>query len=126
MSVIGTTGMRNTDNYRAHHKTLYGCIAVHRIYLHTDPIEAGRMIYYPGNDRSLIEKSQRLLYENDKQRPAQAAVYYVAHTTKRFLGILITGIMFFFLTRIEFGRRLLQKVINYTVICKLYKGKPKR
>lgn len=83
---------------------------VARLLPHTDPIEPGWILPFPGSDRSVIEKSQKLFSENDGLRPAQASMYFVAQTTWFFLGIIIATMVLLVLAQIEYGRRLLQEV----------------
>lgn len=61
----------------------------------------------PTADYSVIMRSQRHFYENDKQRPIQLRTYHAQQSLMDALKIIMTGMLFTMLTKIEFGKNLL-------------------
>jgi short subunit dehydrogenase-like uncharacterized protein len=61
----------------------------------------------PTADHSVIMRSQRHFYENDKQRPVQLRTYHAHESLLTALKIIMTGMIFTMLTKYEFGRKLL-------------------
>lgn len=62
-----------------------------------------------GSDKSVIYRSQRYLYENDKKRPAQVATYFVAPNFMFIIGGMFFAFCLALLTRFQFGINLLLK-----------------
>lgn len=58
------------------------------------------------SDRSVVMRSQRILYEKEKMRPAQFQVYFGMSRIKAYMAILF-GIFFYVMTMFSFTRKLL-------------------
>ena len=48
---------------------------VNRGIIHKNAISEGWSTIFPGSDRSVVLRSQRFLYEKEKQRPVQIQTY---------------------------------------------------
>lgn len=72
----------------------------------------GWSVPFPGSDRSVVLRSQRYFYENEKKRPVQFNAYIVAGSFINVFVLAILGSIFALLTKFEFGRNLLLKVCN--------------
>lgn len=64
---------------------------------------------FPGSDRSVVMRSQRYFYDNDKKRPIQMKAYVTFASFLEVLGVILVGAMFALLTRHKLGRLLLLK-----------------
>lgn len=65
---------------------------------------------FPGSDRSVVSRSQRLFYEEDSLRPIQFAPYNsLGSTTFGLVKALVFGFVFSFLAKFALGRSLLEK-----------------
>lgn len=62
-----------------------------------------------GSDRSIVQRTQRFFYENDKKRPIQMHAYFGITSIFGLIGIAIVGAVFSLLTRYKCGRELLLK-----------------
>ncbi|XP_053681527.1 saccharopine dehydrogenase-like oxidoreductase [Sabethes cyaneus] len=64
---------------------------------------------FPGSDRSVVLRSQRYFYDNDKKRPVQMKAYVAFQSFIEVLGVLLVGAVFAIMTRFKLGRQLLLK-----------------
>lgn len=64
---------------------------------------------FPGSDRSIVQRTQRLFYENEKKRPIQMNAYFGIGGLYAVIVIAILGGIFRFLARYKWGRRVLLK-----------------
>lgn len=79
-----------------------------RSVIHKQEIVGNRWsLPFPGADRSVVYRSQRYLFEKENQRPIQMRAYISFESYFQVLGVAFFGIIFGFLTRFSFGRRLL-------------------
>lgn len=65
---------------------------------------------FPGSDRSVVLRSQRFFYEQEKKRPIQFNAYVVAGSLINVFFLALLGSIFAFLAKFQFGRNLLLKV----------------
>ena len=70
----------------------------------------GWVLPFPGADRSVMKRSQRLFYEKDQKRPVQIETYFILKSFWSVFLISIFGMIFQFLAKFDFGRSLLLKV----------------
>lgn len=78
---------------------------------HQSKIVEGWTIPFLGSDKSIIRRSQRLFYEENKKRPVQIETYMTVPNIIHLIGFIIFGSIFGILARFSFGRALLLKVI---------------
>lgn len=71
---------------------------------------------FPGSDRSVVLRTQRHHYENDKKSPIQMQTYVTFKSLFHVVMVLLLGAVFGMLTKFEFGRKLL---LNYPKIFSL-------
>ncbi|XP_022091289.1 saccharopine dehydrogenase-like oxidoreductase [Acanthaster planci] len=64
---------------------------------------------FPGSDVSVVRRSQRFLYENNDERPVQYGAYFEIGGFFSLMVLLFFGIIFAFLAKFSFGRKLLEK-----------------
>ncbi|XP_038071676.1 saccharopine dehydrogenase-like oxidoreductase [Patiria miniata] len=64
---------------------------------------------FPGSDASVVRRSQRFLYENNDERPVQYGAYAEIGGFFALMMVLFFGIIFSFLAKFNFGRKLLEK-----------------
>lgn len=64
---------------------------------------------FPGSDRSVVMRSQRYFYENDKKRPIQMKAYATFASFFEVFGVILVAAVFGFMTRFKLGRQLLLK-----------------
>lgn len=64
---------------------------------------------FPGSDRSVVMRSQRYFYDNDKKRPIQMKAYVTFATILEVLAVILIGAVFGIMTRFKLGRQLLLK-----------------
>lgn len=84
---------------------------------HKNDIVGGKWVVpFPGCDRSVVQRSQRFLYENDKKRPVQMEAYMVIQSFWALVVMGIFGVVFSLMTKFSFGRRLLLNVSSKTKI----------
>ncbi|XP_063930633.1 saccharopine dehydrogenase-like oxidoreductase [Zophobas morio] len=69
----------------------------------------GWVLPFPGADRSVMKRSQRLFYEKDQKRPVQIETYFILKSFWSVFLISIFGMIFQFLAKFDFGRSLLLK-----------------
>lgn len=64
---------------------------------------------FPGSDRSVVMRSQRFLYEQERKRPVQMQAYvaFGSYLTAAFVALL--AVLFGVMTKFSFSRRLLLK-----------------
>lgn len=65
---------------------------------------------FPGSDRSVVQRTQRFFYENEKKRPTQFNAYVVVGTLFNVIALGIFGAILTLFVKFEFGRNLLLKV----------------
>jgi len=73
------------------------------------PIE-GKYVYclpFPGADRSVVQRSQRLMYEEEKKAPIQIRNYFTVKSLVQVFFLFITAGLFALMTKFSFGRKLL-------------------
>lgn len=78
--------------------------------LHRAEVHNKWSLSIPTADYSVIMRSQRHFYENDKQRPVQLRSYHSYDSLISALKIIVTGIMFNMLTKYDCGKNML---LNY-------------
>ncbi|XP_055613551.1 saccharopine dehydrogenase-like oxidoreductase [Uranotaenia lowii] len=64
---------------------------------------------FPGSDRSVVMRSQRFFYDNDKKRPIQMKAYVLFNSLLHVILIGIFGGIFALMSRFKLGRQLLLK-----------------
>lgn len=73
---------------------------------------------FMGSDRSVMQRTQRFLYEEEKLRPVQVGTYFCVDSIISILIMAVMGGIFMTLSKFEFGRNLLLKVYNcITYLC---------
>ncbi|XP_018356001.1 PREDICTED: saccharopine dehydrogenase-like oxidoreductase isoform X2 [Trachymyrmex septentrionalis] len=77
--------------------------------LHRSNVSEGWPIPFPSADRSVALRTQRFLYDNYKERPAQVKVYVKLKSFFEFLVMAIVGTLLLVLSRTACGRNLLLK-----------------
>uniref|UniRef100_A0A1B6G4X9 Saccharopine dehydrogenase NADP binding domain-containing protein n=1 Tax=Cuerna arida TaxID=1464854 RepID=A0A1B6G4X9_9HEMI len=81
-----------------------------RFAVHQNPIKDGAWaVPFPGSDRSVVLRSQRFFYEQNRQRPIQMQAYLTVRSWLTLLMLAIFGGLFSFFSRFDFGRQLLLK-----------------
>jgi len=73
------------------------------------PIE-GKTVYclpFPGADRSVVTRSQRLMYEEEKKAPIQHRHYFTMKSLLHVIILFIVAGLFAVMTKFAFGRKLL-------------------
>lgn len=78
--------------------------------LHKADVHKKWSLSVPTADYSVIMRSQRHFYENDKERPVQLRSYHSFDSFISALKLIVTGIMFNALTKYECGKNML---LNY-------------
>lgn len=79
-----------------------------RPLMHKQEIVGNRWsLPFPGADRSVVYRTQRYLFEQEKQRPIQMKAYICFESFFQVLGVAFFSVIFGILTRFGFGRRLL-------------------
>uniref|UniRef100_A0A1B0CA41 Saccharopine dehydrogenase NADP binding domain-containing protein n=1 Tax=Lutzomyia longipalpis TaxID=7200 RepID=A0A1B0CA41_LUTLO len=79
-----------------------------RPIIHRAPIVRNAVcLPFLGSDRSVVMRSQRFLYETQKERPVQIRTYMSVGTYLNALLFIIAGAIFSLLTRFSIGRHLL-------------------
>lgn len=81
-----------------------------RSIIHKSPIVNGWCLPFPGSDRSVVYRSQRYFFENEKKRPIQMHAYVKFNSLFYALMTSFVAVMFFIMTKFKFGRKLL---LNY-------------
>ncbi|XP_076224526.1 GTP cyclohydrolase punch [Nomia melanderi] len=71
--------------------------------------EVGWATIFPGADRSVVQRTQRFLYEKYKQRPVQIQTYVTFKSLFAVLMTIIFAAVFALLSRFECGRSILLK-----------------
>ncbi|XP_062560537.1 saccharopine dehydrogenase-like oxidoreductase [Armigeres subalbatus] len=64
---------------------------------------------FPGSDRSVVMRSQRYFYDNDKKRPIQMKAYVSFGSIFQVLAVILVGAVFGIMARFKLGRQLLLK-----------------
>lgn len=64
---------------------------------------------FPGSDRSVVNRSQRFLFESDKKRPVQMKAYVAFRSLIAVFGVAFVGAIFALFARFSYGRQLLLK-----------------
>ncbi|XP_055622742.1 saccharopine dehydrogenase-like oxidoreductase [Toxorhynchites rutilus septentrionalis] len=64
---------------------------------------------FPGSDRSVVLRSQRFFYDNDKKRPVQMKAYMAFDSIFHVIAVALIGAIFALMTRTKLGRQLLLK-----------------
>nr|CAD7616923.1 unnamed protein product [Timema genevievae] len=80
-----------------------------RSLLHKSSVVNAWCLPFPGADRSVIQRSQRYLFEEEKQRPVQVQAYVAFKSFLTVLVVILMGGVFGLLARSKFGRKLLLK-----------------
>ncbi|XP_065072442.1 saccharopine dehydrogenase-like oxidoreductase [Ochlerotatus camptorhynchus] len=81
-----------------------------RPLLHRAKISNNRWcLPFPGSDRSVVMRSQRYFYDNDKKRPVQMKAYVTFATLFEVLAVILVAAVFGIMTRFKLGRQLLLK-----------------
>lgn len=69
----------------------------------------GVCLPFPGSDRSVVMRSQRFMYENEKKRPVQIQAYIAFSSWMAAIMVALVALVFGAMTKFSFGRRLLLK-----------------
>ncbi|KAJ3664646.1 hypothetical protein Zmor_000198 [Zophobas morio] len=69
----------------------------------------GWVLPFPGADRAVMERSQRLFYEKDQKRPAQIETYFIIKSFWNVVLVAFFGSIFQLLAKFKCGRNLLLK-----------------
>ncbi|XP_011312524.1 saccharopine dehydrogenase-like oxidoreductase [Fopius arisanus] len=77
--------------------------------VHSSNISEGYSVVFPGSDRSVVYRTQRYLYENDKIRPVQIQTYMTFKSLLTIMAITCLGTVFSLMTKCKCGRTLLLK-----------------
>ncbi|XP_072032001.1 saccharopine dehydrogenase-like oxidoreductase [Amphiura filiformis] len=64
---------------------------------------------FPGADSSVVRRSQRYIYENQEERPAQFGAYVTTSSFFSLVQLIFLGFIFSTLAKFGFGRSLLEK-----------------
>ena len=72
-------------------------------------IVKGICLPFPGSDRSVVMRSQRFMYEQEKKRPVQMQAYVTFKSWMAALIVALVGVVFGIMTKFALGRRLLLK-----------------
>lgn len=64
---------------------------------------------FPGSDRSVVMRSQRYFYDNEKKRPVQMKAYVTFGSLIHVIGVIFVSALFALMTRYKIGRQLLLK-----------------
>lgn len=80
-----------------------------RSMVHKSEHVQGWCVPFPGSDRSVVMRSQRHFFENDKQRPIQMQAYVAFRSFLAIIAISIVGGIFLLLSKFKLGRKLLLK-----------------
>uniref|UniRef100_A0A1I8PW73 Saccharopine dehydrogenase NADP binding domain-containing protein n=1 Tax=Stomoxys calcitrans TaxID=35570 RepID=A0A1I8PW73_STOCA len=81
----------------------------HRPLIFRSEIVDGVCLPFPGSDRSVVMRSQRFLYEQDKKRPIQMHAYVAFGSYLTACLVAMAAVTFGLLAKFSFGRRLLLK-----------------
>jgi short subunit dehydrogenase-like uncharacterized protein len=63
---------------------------------------------FPGSDRSVMMRTQRSRFENEKERPTQIQCYFTLASLFSVFMVMVTGTIFGMLAKFNFGRYLLE------------------
>ncbi|KAK9871268.1 hypothetical protein WA026_011538 [Henosepilachna vigintioctopunctata] len=74
-----------------------------------NPVGDGWAVLFPGADRSVVLRTQRHLYVHNKLRPVQVQTYFIIQKFWSLILLTLFGALFYIMTQIECGRRLLLK-----------------
>lgn len=85
-----------------------GCLF--RGVFHQNPIVNMWCLPFPGSDRSVVMRSQRYFYENEKKRPVQMAAYVECPSLIAAILMLLGAAVFGLFASFKLGRYLLEKV----------------
>lgn len=66
---------------------------------------------FPGSDRSVVKRSQRYFFENEKLRPIQANTYLVFPSIFFAFFVVLFSAVFLAFSKFQLGRKLLLKVL---------------
>lgn len=83
---------------------------LYRSLLHFSEIVQGWCLPFPGSDRSVMMRSQRHFFHQEKQRPVQIQAYIKQNSLFAVLCLIIGGIIFGVFVQFRIGRYLLEKV----------------
>lgn len=84
-----------------------------RSVIHTSDVINAVCLPFPGSDKSVIQRSQRFLFETEKKRPIQVQTYVGFRSMFAALIVAFVGIVFGIMTKFALGRKLL---LNYPQI----------
>lgn len=65
---------------------------------------------FPGSDKSVVQRTQYFNYEALNKRPVQYVPYFTINSGFRTAMVIVYGLVFSFLAKYNFGRKLLLKV----------------
>ena len=66
---------------------------------------------FPGSDRSVVMRSQRFFFENDKKRPVQMTAYVKCTSLLAAILMIMSAAVFGLMASFKIGRTLLEKVV---------------
>lgn len=78
--------------------------------IHNSDIVHGWSVPFPGSDRSVVLRSQRFFFEQEKKRPIQLQAYLKLGSLFYVAVLAFLGALFALLARFQCGRYLLLKV----------------
>lgn len=81
----------------------------HRPLIFRSEIVDGVCLPFPGADRSVVMRSQRFIYEQEKKRPIQMHAYVAFGSYVTACLVALVAVVFGLLAKFSFGRRLLLK-----------------
>ncbi|XP_063223629.1 saccharopine dehydrogenase-like oxidoreductase isoform X2 [Bacillus rossius redtenbacheri] len=81
----------------------------HKWFVHRNEDVGGWSVPFPGPDRSVVHRSQRYFYQNEKQRPVQMCTYITFPWLLVALTMWLFGGLFLLLIKTSFGRNLVLK-----------------
>lgn len=84
-------------------------ILKHRPLIFRSEIVNGVCLPFPGSDRSVVMRSQRFLYEQERKRPVQMHAYVTFRSYLTASIVALFAVVFGMMTKFSLGRRLLLK-----------------
>jgi len=80
-----------------------------RSIVHKSSVIDSYCLPFPGSDRSVVMRSQRIMFENDKKRPIQMRAYVGFRSLIATVLVAFFAVIFGIMTRFSLGRSLLLK-----------------
>lgn len=86
-------------------------MCIGRSIVHYSDIVKGWCLPFPGSDRSVVMRSQRYFYHEEKQRPIQSQAYVKQNNFFEVMCFIIGGLIFGVFAQFKCGRYLLETVM---------------